>query len=140
MKTSENGISFIESNEGYTPKPKDDNGHPMWGHGHDRRGAEIVPTFISLRDADALLREDLTTHYEPTVNQLAPWANQNQFDALVDFAYNAGTTALATMLHHGKDQVEVQILAWVYEHVNGVARINAGLLTRRTKELKLYGS
>jgi lysozyme len=140
VKTSENGISFIKANEGYTPKPKDDNGHPMWGHGHDRRGSEPLPTFISLRDSDALLRQDLATYYEPQVNELAPWANQNQFDALVDFAYNLGTGALATMLHHGKDQVEVQILSWVYEHVDGKPRINAGLLTRRNKELQLYVS
>lgn len=140
MKTSANGIAFIKENEGYTPKPKDDNGRLMWGHGHDRRGFELVPDYISLSDSGLLLMEDLSAHYEPHVNELAPWANQNQFDALVDFCYNEGPTALATMLHHGKDQVEVQILAWCYEHVNGVARLNSGLMTRRTKELKLYGS
>lgn len=140
MKTSANGIEFIKANEGYTPKPKDDNGHLMWGHGHDRRGFELVPDYISLSDSNILLIEDLSTYFEPAVNKLAPWANQNQFDALIDFAYNLGTAALATMLHHGKEQVEVQILAWCYEHVNGVARLNAGLGTRRTKELKLYES
>jgi GH24 family phage-related lysozyme (muramidase) len=140
MKTSANGIAFIIANEGYTPKPKDDNGHLMWGHGHDRRGFELVPDYISLADSGALLAEDLPLYFEPHVNELAPWANQNQFDALVDFCYNLGPGALATMLHHGQDQVEVQILAWCYEHVNGVLRINSGLIDRRTKELKLYGS
>lgn len=140
MRTSANGIAFIKAAEGYTPRPKDDNGHLMWGHGHDRRGFELVPDYISLADSDVLLVEDLAAYFEPQVNSLAPWANQNQFDALVDFTYNEGPGALATMLHHGKDQVEVQILAWCYEHVNGVVRLNAGLLTRRNKELQLYGS
>lgn len=140
MRTSANGIAFIKENEGYTPKPKDDNGHLMWGHGHDRRGFELVPDYISLNDSGILLAEDLASYFEPSVNQLAPWANQNQFDALVDFCYNLGPAALATMLHHGAAQVEVQILAWCYDHVNGVSRLNAGLMARRTKELKLYES
>jgi lysozyme len=140
MRTSANGISFIKANEGFTPIPKDDNGHLMWGHGHDRRGFELVPDYISLADSDALLAEDLAAYFEPTVNQLAPWVNQNQFDALVDFAYNLGTAALATMLHHGANQVVIQMSAWCYEHVNGVLVKSPGLAARRQKEIVLYGS
>lgn len=140
MRTSANGVNFIKANEGYTPRPKDDNGHLMWGHGHDRRGFELVPDYISFADSEFLLLADLGMYFEPQVSALAPWANQNQFDALVDFCYNEGPAALATMLHHGVDKVPVQILAWCYEHVNGVARLNAGLLDRRNKELQLYES
>jgi GH24 family phage-related lysozyme (muramidase) len=140
MRTSANGISFIKEREGYTPIPKDDNGHLMWGHGHDRRGFELVPDYISLSDSGALLAEDLAVHFEPQVNALAPWANQNQFDALVDFCYNLGPGALATMLHHGRDVVPTQMAAWCYEHVNGVARRSKGLADRRSKEIALYGA
>jgi lysozyme len=140
MRTSANGVAFIKANEGYTPRPKDDNGHLMWGHGHDRRGFELVPDYISFADSDNLLIADLGMYFEPQVSALAPWANQNQFDALVDFAYNLGTAALATMLHHGEAQVATQMAAWCYEHVNGVAQRSAGLSARRAKEITLYGS
>lgn len=140
MRTSANGYSFLKTNEGYTPKPKDDNGHLMWGHGHDRRGFELVPDYISLADSGILLAEDLGMYFEPAVNTLAPWANQNQFDALIDFAYNLGTPALATMLHHGQNVVVTQMAAWCYEHVNGVAVKSDGLYARRQKEIVLYGS
>lgn len=139
MQTSENGIAFIKAAEGYTPKPKDDNGHLMWGHGHDRRGFELVPDFITLGDSDALLVSDLTVYFEPTVNSLAPWVNQNQYDALVDFAYNLGVSALATMLHHGAAAVPTQMAAWCYEHVNGVLTKSVALAARRAKEIALYG-
>lgn len=140
MQTSANGLQFIADNEGYTPTPKSDNGHPMWGHGHDQRDGEPIPAFISQPDADALLLSDVRTHYEPYVQKFAPWANQNQFDALVDFAYNEGIGALATLLHHGPDQVTKQLPAWCYEHINGVPHRNEGLAARRVKEIALYES
>lgn len=140
MKTSPNGIAFIKEREGYTPTPKDDNNHVMWGHGHDRRAFELVPHYISLTDAGILLTEDLAIYYEPHVNKLAPWANQNQFDALIDFTYNLGPAALATMLHHGRTQVPEQISAWCYEHVNGILQRSEALAMRRKKEITLYAT
>lgn len=140
MKTSENGIAFIKGNEGFSPVPKNDNGHLAWGYGHDQRGVEAIPESISLDIADSLLRSDLAKYFEPYVNSLAPWANQNQFDALVDFCYNLGPVALATMLHHGQDQVPTQLPIWCYEHVNGVAQKSPGLTARREKELTLYAA
>jgi lysozyme len=140
MNTSANGIAFIKGNEGYTPRPTNDNGHQMWGYGHDRVGYEIPPTYISEPSSGILLVKDLQTRFDPQTSALAPWANQNQFDALSDFAYNEGLQALATMLHHGQDQVPVQLPAWCYEHVNGVLVKSPGLAARRAKELALYGS
>jgi lysozyme len=138
MKTSEQGIAFIKENEGFTAYAKDDNGHLMWGYGHDQKPGEAVPGVITPADADILLRADLAAYYEPHVNALAPWANQNQYDALVDFCYNEGPQALATMLHHGQDQVATQLPAWCYQHVNGVLQKSAGLAARRAKEVALF--
>lgn len=141
MQTSENGIAFIKANEGFAPKPTNDNGHVMWGHGHDQRAGEAIPDLgITLPEADALLASDLPEYFEGQIAALAPWANQNQFDALADFAYNEGLAALATMLHHGPDQVTTQMAAWCYEHVNGVVQKSEGLAARRAKEIALYGS
>lgn len=139
MQTSANGYSFIISNEGFSPKPTDDNGHVEWGHGHDQRNGEPVPASISLVDAGILLAKDVPLYFEPHVNALAPWANQNQYDALIDFCYNLGPGALATMLHHGAAAVPAQMAAWCYEHVNGVLTKSDALAARRTREIALYG-
>ena len=92
MKTSENGISFIKSNEGFASTPYNDNGHLAWGYGHDQQPGEVAPQSISQAEATALLQNDLATRYEPAVNAaIDPSCTQNQFvDALVDFAYNFG--------------------------------------------------
>jgi GH24 family phage-related lysozyme (muramidase) len=141
VNTSPSGIAFIASNEGYAPIPQDDNGHLMWGHGHDQQPGEIPPTSISLPGADTLLRTDLATRFDPHLAALLPsTATQNQIDACSDFMYNEGPVALATMLHHGWDQVPVQMLAWCYEHREGVVVKSAGLLERREKEVALFTS
>lgn len=137
MKTSENGILFIKANEGYLNAPRIDNGKLAWGYGHDQQPGEVAPISISLGVADALLRADLP-RYEVHVNELAPWANQNQYDSLVDFCYNLGPVPLATMLHHGQDQVPVQMPAWHFEHVRGVVVESPELLERRAAEVALF--
>ena len=140
MQASPNGILFIRKNEGVRLSIYDDNGHPAIGYGHDLTQQEIVSGVyvngITIDQAAALLQADLTARYEPTVNELAPDANQNQFDALVDFCYNLGGGALSQMLAHGWDQVTEQILRW--NHVNGV--VNPGLTARREAEVELFDS
>jgi lysozyme len=99
---------------------------------------ETPPASITRDAAQALLVKD-AARFEPAVNALIPPdCTQNQFNALLDFCYNEGPAALATMMHHGWDQIPVQILAWCYEHVNGVALKVPGLLSRRKKELALF--
>jgi lysozyme len=140
MQTSPNGIKFIETNEGFVPLISNDNGRPVIGFGHDLQPWEAIDFVAGINTAEAqsLLIKDLSTRFEPAVNRLAPQANQNQFDALVDFCYNLGPGDLATMLHHGFDQVPNHILAWCYEEENGVEVKSAGLEARRAKELTLF--
>lgn len=142
MTTDENGISFIKGEEGYTPSPVDDNGHLMWGHGHDQQPGEVPPLSVSMVEADTLLRTDLATRYEPPLNryldQHGITLTQNQWNAWVDMAYNDGPVDAITMISHGVDQVPVQIMRWVYEHKNGVAVEVPGLKTRRKAELNLW--
>ena len=137
MTTSENGIQFIELNEGFSATAYNDNGKLAWGYGHDQQPGEAVPQALTQAEAEALLINDLATRYEPAVNALVPaTCTQNQFDALCDFAYNLGVGDLKTMLAHGWDQVPVQIPRW--DNVNG--QPNAGLLARRNKEVALFNS
>jgi lysozyme len=136
MTTSENGISFLKANEGFVSHAYADNGHQAIGYGHDIQPGESFPPAITERDADTLLRKDLAERYEPAVNALIPACTQNQFDALVDFAYNLGIANLKTMLGHGWEQVPIQIPRW--DKVNGVS--NPGLAARREKEVALFRS
>lgn len=137
MQTSENGISFIKSNEGFAAIPYNDNGHPAWGYGHDQEAGEEVPASISQDEADLLLRKDLATRYEPVVNARVPDdCTQGQFDALVDFCYNLGPSALQTMLNHGWEDVPNQIPRW--NKAGGA--VNAGLTARRNAEVQMFNS
>ena len=133
MKTSANGIALIKKNEGLVLKVYNDNGKQAIGYGHDLLPGETYPNGITEAIATTLLVKDLA-HFEFYVNKLAPNANQNQFDALMDFCYNLGPERLDTMLHHGWDQIPTQILLW--NRINGVP--NKGLLARRQGELELF--
>ncbi len=140
MQTSSNGIRFLQQNEGFVGHVYDDNGKSAIGYGHDLLPGESFPNGITEDRARSILIEDLSMRFEPVVNHLAPQANQNQFDALVDFCYNLGSGPLATMLHHGFDQAPVQIPAWCYKHVNGVPVKDPGLEARRAKEVQLFNT
>ncbi len=145
MKTSENGILFIKGNEGFVGKISNDVGHPVIGHGHDLTPQEIADgTFANGIDeagADTLLREDLTNRFDPVLRQFLPvTANQNQIDSCSDFLYNDGPANFATMIHHGFDQVPVQMPAWHWAHVNGVLTSIPGLVARRAKEVALFNT
>ncbi len=115
----------------------------MWGHGHDQQPGETPPEFISRDESDLLLRKDLANRFEPRVTSVIPTGTtptQNQFDALVDFDYNEGNTAIATLLSHGWDQVTNQLPHWCFEHVNGVLVKSDGLFERRQKEVALFNA
>ena len=146
MQTSENGIAFIKQNEGFVPHVYDDNGHPAIGYGHDIQG-DVPEAWarngITEPSADSLLRADLSARFEPRLNALIPpgiLPTQNQYDALVDFDYNLGGTALATMMHHGWTQIPTQVPAWCYKHVHGASVKDDGLEARRAKEVALFNT
>ena len=137
MTTSENGLKFIELNEGFSATAYNDNGKLCWGYGHDQQPGENAPESLTEEEAEALLINDLATRIEPTVNALVPpTCTQNQFDALCDFAYNLGVGSLHIMLSHGWDQAPVQIPRW--DNVNN--QPNQGLQARRSKEVVLFNS
>lgn len=134
MDYSAAGLELTKSFEGLrlTSYP-DDAGVWTIGYGHTRG---VRPGMsCTLPQANQWLLEDAAGAVN-AVRKLAPWANQNQFDALVDFTFNLGAGALASMLHHGREQIPQQIPLWVYvahKHSEGLAK-------RRAKEVELYGS
>jgi GH24 family phage-related lysozyme (muramidase) len=143
VKTSQTGLTLIETNEGFCATIKPDNIGSQIGFGHDLLPSEIAAgTYsngITMEGAVQLLITDLTTRFEPTLNRLVPpYCTQNQYDACADFIYNEGPRNFATMIHHGWNQVPVQMLAWVYAEENGVLQKVPGLIARRQKEVALF--
>ena len=89
-----------------------------------------------------LLDEDLAGS-EATVNEAVKVSlNQNQFDALVSFAFNVGdgafrSSTLLRLLNQGQyDQVPAQLRRWNMD--NG--HVVQGLINRRNKEIALWNT
>ena len=91
--------------------------------------------------ADKIMLSTLETEYAPAVNRyaLVPM-NQNQFDALVDFAYNCGaqnlknSTLLRKLNNRDYGGAANEFTRWVY--ANG--SIMQGLVRRRMDEKILF--
>lgn len=138
-KISQNGIDFIKSCEGFRSDAYADAGG-VWTVGYGTTRFVTPTAHVTPEEAEGLLRKELS-HVEEILNtKVKVPLNQNQFDALCSFVYNVGIDAF--MCSHlradlnGGHYLEAadQFLRWHYIH--GVE--NAGLLTRREKERKLF--
>ena len=154
MLISEGGRKLFKEWEGFERRRYLDSGG-AWtiGIGHLITKSELTLGFIKIGNAivnlDAELSEDEVwklfnqdiKRFEKVVNErVTPALNQNQFDALVSFAYNVGVTAfegstlLKVLNQHHFDQVQHQLMRWIYD--NG--KVVKGLLNRRKKECLLW--
>ena len=143
MTTSENGIAFLKSHEGFSAHVYDDNGAQAIAYGHRLLPGESFPDGVTLSEGDALLRKDLPTRFERMVNPRIPAdCTQGQFDALISFVYNVRNQpqSLEQLLAHGWDQVPVQLPRWCHVEKNGVMVESAGLKARRQAEVVLWQS
>ena len=144
MKTSEKGIALIKRFEGCSLRAYQDC-VGVWTIGYGITSADRAITGrtirkgmkISRETADAWLRKSLRQKYEPKVTKYADqyhW-NQNQFDALVSFAYNIGSIDQLTA--NGKRTVkQVANAMLLYDHAGG--RRVKGLTERRRAEQRLF--
>ena len=153
MKLSDAGLAFIASFEGYHTKLPDGsckayrcqlgNGRDdgVWTIGFGCTVGVYEGLIWTRAQADEAFRRELAK-FESAVNRLATVdLNQNQFDALVSFAYNVGEGALkgSTLLKkvNSGDQEGAarQFGQWV--NSNGVKRV-PGLVRRRAAEAELF--
>lgn len=144
MKLSKVGIDLIKSFEGcYLKAYKCPAGVWTIGWGTTEPIDGVKPhegMVITQKQADELLIKNLNG-YENAVNEHVTYSiNQNQFDALVSFAYNCGNGALktSTLLKklnagdvHGAAN---EFLRW--NKANG--KVLSGLTRRREAERKLF--
>lgn len=144
MKPSESCYSLIRSFEGKRLKAyKDSVG--IWTIGFGTTfypdGSKVKPTdSITEERADFLLKWQVLTK-SGEVDKIVKGVNQNQFDALVSFAYNLGSGALkkSTLLKKllvdpNDKSIEEEFLKW--NKANGIAL--TGLTKRRQAESDLY--
>ena len=134
MKTSANGLQFVTDNEGVVLHPYNDvAGYLTIGVGHLIKEGEEFPDHITQEQAMELLASDVE-RFENAVNSYGLDLTQNQFDALVDFAFNCGEGALEQLLAHGVDDVPNQLPKWT--HAGG--RVVGALVRRREAEVELW--
>lgn len=137
MKTSQNGIDLIKQFEGCRLSAYlDAVGVPTIGYGHItgvKMGDKITQT-----QAENLLREDLVK-YENAVNELLLHyqLNQNEFDALVSFAFNLGTGNLKKLTaNNTRNKGQIADAMLQYNKAGG--QVLSGLTKRRKKERDLF--
>jgi lysozyme len=111
------------------------------GYGHTGKDVHAGSSKITQAEADHLLAQDLA-RFERAVERLMPQTTQQQFDALVSFAFNLGEGALegSTLrkLHNAAEHHAAAGEFQRWNHAGG--KVLAGLTRRRLAEASVYAN
>lgn len=138
---SQNGINMIKSFEGLRLKAyKAIKTEKYYTIGYGHYGITNPNMTISASYAEELLKEDLKK-FETHVNLIDEMGHynfsQNEFDALVSFAYNIGSISqLTNHAQRSRDEIRKHMV----EYVKSGGWVISGLKTRRKKELELFNT
>lgn len=138
MKISENGLKLIIDFEGFCPKAtkavKTEKYYTI-GYGHYGKDVDEKQT-ITKEEALLLLKKDMK-RFEAKVMKYNNCYNftQNEFDALVSFAYNVGNIDQLTVkgTRTKKEIADAMLL-----YIKSGGNVLDGLRKRRTKEIELF--
>ena len=146
MKVDNKGLDLIKQFEGFSGKPYLDSvGMPTIGYGFtyypNGKRVTMNDSPISEEHATTLLAE-IIKPYEVGVDSMTrDDITQNQFNALVSFAYNLGVKSLqgSTLLkkvnrNPNDKTIRDEFLKWV----NAGGKKLQGLVNRRNKEAEVY--
>ena len=141
MRASKKAYDIIQEFEGCRLDAYQDS-VGVWtiGYGHTKTAKKGMR--IDRREANRLLLEEVARHANGVAALLKTDVNQNQFDALVSFAFNLGVGALSKStllrkLNSGDTAgAAAEFDRWVYA---GGKKLN-GLVRRRDAERKLFES
>jgi len=152
MEVSQNGINFIKKEEGLRLTAYQDQAG-IWTIGY---GSIMYKSGVAVKKGDTINEAQAESLLEWEVNLKTSAVsdyvksvslNQNQYDSLVDFAYNVGTGALhgSTLLKRiladpTDPTITDAFLMWDKIHVDGLLIENKGLRGRRLREAELYFS
>jgi lysozyme len=154
MKTSETGKKLLAEWEGIELRVyKDVAGLPTIGIGHlltkdELSSGKIVLLGVPVKYGDGLtqqqaidlLAQDLAPSEQLVTTEVKVPLEQNQFDTLVAFAFNAGngafksSTLLKVLNQERYAEVPAQLRRWI--HAGG--QVVRGLVARREKEITLW--
>jgi lysozyme len=142
----EEGVKLIKSFEGFKSKPyKCPAGVPTIGYGAtfypNGKKVTMSDRAITEHEATDLLRHMLESFEKYVDSYCVDTINQNQFDALVSFAYNLGpanlksSTLLKKVNANPKDEtIRAEFMKWV----KAGGKTLQGLVRRREAEANLY--
>jgi lysozyme len=137
---SKDGLSLTEQFEGLQLTAYQDQ-RGVWTIGYGHTGPDVYSGLtITQQQAEDLLAKDVAGAAACVNECVAVPLQQDEFDALVDFAFNCGPNALreSTLLidlnASNYDTAAEQFLAW--DRCNG--SVVAGLFRRRQAEENLY--
>ena len=143
MNISQEGLSLIKKFEGCKLESyKCAAG--VWTIGFGSTSGVVKGMEISQERADMLLLEDVEVFEEAVNNLVKVDLEQNQFDALVAWTFNLGSTNLknSTLLKVLNDKnyegVPEQIKRWNKATVDGERQVLEGLVRRREAESLLF--
>ena len=147
-KTSKKGIDLIKKYEGFRSRPYLCPAKvPTIGYGatYYPNGQKVKLSDPAIDEKHAsILLEAMLVPYEKAVDSFCrDDINQNQFDALVSFAYNLGTSALknSTLLKKVNINPKDKTISNEFAKWNkGGGKVLKGLVLRRNDEAKLYFS
>lgn len=154
MQMNEHGLDLLKQWEGFELNVyKDSAGLPTIGVGHLLTRSELSSGKIVINGQPVSYANGLTDQQvldllsqdvkpaEQTVNTgVKVPLNQNQFDALVSFAFNAGGAAFAgsTLLKLLNQQQYVEVPKQLLRWVRSGGQVVQGLVNRRSNEIKLW--
>jgi lysozyme len=142
------GLTLLEKAEGCRLTSYPDQAG-IWTIGYGHTGPEVVPGLVWTQDhANQVLDEDVE-RFSSGVAKLVPAAlSDNQFSALVVFAYNIGLAAFAASTAHRLANtgplsgVPDALLLWdkVHDPTTGELVVSNGLVKRRQMEIALWNT
>lgn len=144
MEISKEGIKFLIELEGYKATMyKDSAGLDTIGVGHLVKIGEVFKQPLSVEAISKLLEEDLDLVETAVDSLILIELTQNQFDALCCLVFNIGigafTASTVRKVINRKGSLNEVRGAWLlWKRVGGI--VSKGLLSRRFKEIRLYGS
>jgi lysozyme len=154
MQISDRGKALFREWEGVVPHVYlDSGGAPTIGIGHlltpsERSSGKLWLRGQAIRLADGMTADDCEALLEQDLEPVQRCVNsavnvplaQNQFDALISFAFNVGNDAflnstLLKRLNAGRlDEVPAELARWNRDN----NRVVPGMVNRRSKEIALW--
>lgn len=147
-KLSKQGLELIKKYEGFRANPyKCPAGVPTIGYGAtyypDGKRVKMTDGPVTEKQATEMLKSMVIPYEKAVDTYCIDTITQNQFDALVSFAYNVGTNALknSTLLkklniNANDPTIRDEFMKWV----RGGGKKLPGLVRRRTEEADIYFS